>query len=121
MNNLRPCIYRTEDGEEFRGYFHTWQQISVGRTAFMRAIVEKENGEVVQIAPSHITFADRFNRLENIVIPYGTKIIYHGSNGWRNCKCYCGHYNEEDDTYNIYNGWDLCHVSKHEIEVYEWQ
>ena len=54
------------------------------------------------------------------IIPYGTKIIYHGINGWENCKCYCGHYNAEDDTYNIYRGWDLCHVPSYKIEVYEW-
>lgn len=53
-------------------------------------------------------------------IPYGTKIIYHGTGGWENCKCYCGYYNKEDDTYNIYNGWDLCHVPKKDIEVKEW-
>ena len=54
------------------------------------------------------------------IIAYGTKIIYHGTNGWENCKCYCGHYNAEDDTYNIYRGWDLCHVPSCKIEVYEW-
>ena len=54
-------------------------------------------------------------------IPYGTKIIYHGSNGWENCKCYCGNYHKEDDTYDIFNGWDLCHVPKGNIEVYEWE
>lgn len=54
------------------------------------------------------------------IIPYGTKIIYHGTNGWENCKCYCGYYNAEDDTYNIYRGWDLCHVPSYKIEVYEW-
>ena len=54
------------------------------------------------------------------IIPYGTKIIYHGTNGWENCKCYCGHYNAEDDTYNIYRGWDLCHIPSYKIEVYEW-
>lgn len=56
-----------------------------------------------------------------MIIPYGTKIIYHGEDKWENCKCYCGHYNNEDDTYNIYRGWDLCHVPKDKIEIYEWQ
>lgn len=56
-----------------------------------------------------------------MIIPYGTKIIYHGSNGWENCKCFCGYYNAEDDTYNIYRGWDLCHVPSYKIEVFEWQ
>lgn len=56
-----------------------------------------------------------------MIIPHGTKIIYHGSNGWENCKCYCGHYNKEDDTYNIYRGWDLCHIPSNKIEVCEWK
>lgn len=56
----------------------------------------------------------------NEMIPYGTKIIYHGPAGWENCKCYCGHYNKEDDTYNIYKGWDLAHVNKDKIEIKEW-
>jgi hypothetical protein len=54
-------------------------------------------------------------------IPYGTKIIYHGQNSWKNCKCYCGHYNQEDGTYNIFRGWDLAHVPKADIEVFDWQ
>ena len=60
MNNLRHCIFKEEkDGEQYKGYFHIWAQISVGRTAFMRGIVEKENGEVVQVPPSLITFKDK--------------------------------------------------------------
>lgn len=59
--------------------------------------------------------------MKNIIIPYGTKIIYHGTNGWENCKCYCGHYNKEDNTYNIYNVWDLCHVPAKYITVYNWE
>lgn len=58
--------------------------------------------------------------MNNEIIPIGTKIIYHGSNGWENCKCYCGNYNKEDGTYNIYRGLDLCHVPKEKIEIYEW-
>lgn len=120
MDNLRHCIFKTEDGKKDKGYFHTWEQISVGKYAFMRALVEKDNGEVIQVAPSNIIFSDRFNKTENTIIPYGTKIIYYGASGWKNSKCYCGHYNEEDDTYNIYNGWNLCHVPKDEIDIYEW-
>lgn len=52
-------FFKTEDREEYKGYFHTWEQISVGKTAFMRGIVEKENGEVVKVAPTFITFTDR--------------------------------------------------------------
>ena len=60
MNNLRPCTFKEEkDSETSIGYFHTWEQISVGKTAFMRGIVEKENGEVVKVAPIFITFTDR--------------------------------------------------------------
>lgn len=60
MNNLRPCTFKEEkDSETSTGYFHTWEQISVGKTAFMRGIVEKENGEVVSVAPILITFTDR--------------------------------------------------------------
>ena len=60
MNNLRPCMFKEEkDGETSTGYFHTWKQILVGKTAFMRGIVEKEDGEVVKVAPTFITFTDR--------------------------------------------------------------
>ena len=60
MNNLRPCIFIDEKGGEgHKGYFHIWEQISISGTAFMRGIVEKENGEVVKVAPSLITFMDR--------------------------------------------------------------
>lgn len=59
MEILRPCVFKTEDDTEHTGYFHTWEQISVGKTAFMRGIVEKENGEVVKVAPTLITFTDR--------------------------------------------------------------
>jgi hypothetical protein len=59
MENLRPCIFKTKDGEEKKGYFHTWEQISAGKFAFMRAIIEKENGEVVKAAPTCVTFTDR--------------------------------------------------------------
>ena len=58
--------------------------------------------------------------MHNKGIPYGTKIIYHGERCWKDCKCYCGYYNVEDDTYNIYNGWDLTHVPQKYIEVFEW-
>lgn len=59
MNNLRLCVFKTENGEEHKGYFHTWNQISVGRTSFSRGIIEKENGKVVKVAPTFITFTDR--------------------------------------------------------------
>lgn len=59
--------------------------------------------------------------MESRIIQYGTKIIYHGENGWKNTKCYCGNYNQEDNTYNIYNGWDLCHVNPKYIEIFEWK
>lgn len=60
MNSLRPCIFKIEvNGEEFKGYFHTWEQISAGKFAFMRAIIEKENGEVVKAVPTSVTFTDR--------------------------------------------------------------
>ena len=59
MNNLRPCMFKEKDGETSTGYFHTWEQILVGKTAFMRGIVEKEDGEVVKVAPTFITFTDR--------------------------------------------------------------
>lgn len=60
MDDLRPCAFKEEkDGEISTGYFHTWEQISVGKIAFMRGIVEKENGEVVKITPTLITFTDR--------------------------------------------------------------
>ena len=53
MNNLRLCIFKEEkDCETSVGYFHTWEQISAGKTAFMRGIVEK-------VAPTFITFTDR--------------------------------------------------------------
>ena len=59
MNDLRPCTFKTEDDEVCKGYFHTWEQIQVSKTAFMRGIIEKENGEVVKVAPTCITFTDR--------------------------------------------------------------
>ena len=63
MNNLRPCIFKEEkDGEISNGYFHIWEQISVGKIAFMRGIVEKENGGVVSVAPTFITFTDKNKR-----------------------------------------------------------
>lgn len=58
MNDLRPCIFKDDD-KEYKGYFHTWEQLSIGRTSFMRGIIEKENGEVVRVVPSFITFTDR--------------------------------------------------------------
>ena len=67
MNNLRPCVFKTENGEEFKGYFHIWTQISIGRTAFSRGIVEKESGEIVQIAPKDITFVDRNYDVDTIL------------------------------------------------------
>lgn len=55
------------------------------------------------------------------LIPYGTKIIYHGKDGWKYTKGYCGNYNREDDTYNLYNGWDMCHIPKNLIEICDWK
>ena len=66
MENLRPCVFKTEDDTEHTGYFHTWEQISVGKTAFMRAIVEQENGEIIKVAPSCIIFTDRKSK-ENVL------------------------------------------------------
>ena len=67
MNNLRLCAFKEEkDSETSTGYFHTWEQISVGKTAFMRGIVEKENGEVVKVAPTFITFTDRKSKTNNL-------------------------------------------------------
>lgn len=46
---------------------------------------------------------------ESKLFKRGDAIIYHGSNGLEDCKCFFGNYNE-DGTCNIYNGWDLTHV-----------
>ena len=54
------------------------------------------------------------------IIPYGTKIIYHGENGWKHTKCFCGNYNKGDNTYGIYKGWDVSHVPVQSIEIYDW-
>lgn len=35
------------------------EQIQIGRTAFMRGIIEKENGEITKAAPCSIIFTDR--------------------------------------------------------------
>lgn len=53
------------------------------------------------------------------MIPYGTKVIYHAEYG--DVECFCGHYNAEDDTYNVYYGWDVTHVPKQYIEVVDWR
>lgn len=82
-----------------------------------------ENGNCLKVGGFFSSVSDKncpkMNPEE--VIEYGTKVIYHGTDGWENCKCYCGHYNPEDDTYNIFNGWDLCHVPREKIEVHEWE
>lgn len=59
MNNLRPCTFKNKEGEVYTGYFHTWEQIQVGKTAFMRGIIEKENGEITKASPYSIIFTDR--------------------------------------------------------------
>lgn len=51
------------------------------------------------------------------IIPFGTPIIYTSPAGWRNCKCYCGHYNAANDTYSIFAGWDLYQVSAARIKT----
>lgn len=55
-----------------------------------------------------------------MMIPFGTKIIYTNPDNKNEIKCYCGIYNEEDDTYDIFADWDLYHVLKENIKVYEW-
>ena len=59
MDNLRPCVFKTKDGEEGSGYFHTWEQRSAGKFAFIKAVIEKENGKVITVFPHEITFTDR--------------------------------------------------------------
>ncbi len=52
------------------------------------------------------------------MIAIGTKVIVHSVYG--DCNCYCGQYNEEDRTYEIYNGCNASCVSKKLVEKVEW-
>ncbi len=48
------------------------------------------------------------------IIPRNTKVIYKARN---NCECYCGDFHPEDGTYDLYAGWNLCHVPRKDIEI----
>lgn len=80
----------------------------------------EEVRDAVDGKPCWISIAGMYKTCESNIIPYGTKIIYHGVGGYKDCKCHCGHYNAEDDTYNVYHGWEVTHVPKNKIEIYEW-
>ena len=50
-------------------------------------------------------------------VQYGTKALYLTPNHKNQIECIITGYNKDDDTYNIANGWDLCHVKKEKIII----
>lgn len=54
------------------------------------------------------------------VIPYNTKIRYRREDDGTWVKCFCGNYDPNNDTYNVFRGWDLHGVPSKNIEVFQW-
>lgn len=54
-NRLRPCYISIESKKE-KALFHSWTCDGVGFIPHITGIVELENGRVIEVIPSNITF-----------------------------------------------------------------
>lgn len=66
---------RFEDDFNQNGLFHKWgnnyEEFEVGPGNYIVAIVELDNGIIVEVLPKNIKFDDK---LDNIPLPHGCKI-----------------------------------------------
>ncbi len=54
-----------------------------------------------------------------VIIPFNTKIRYRTFDR-RLVNCFCGYYDKDNDTYNVFRGWDVHGVPAKDIEVFNW-
>lgn len=53
---LRPCYISIEKGKKEKALFHGWSFASGSVIAYSTGIVELEDGRVIEVMPSSITF-----------------------------------------------------------------
>lgn len=61
---LRPCYVAIKKGKKEKGLFHGWNFISnvIKSSSYCTGIVELEDGRVVEVLPTNITFVKgKFN------------------------------------------------------------
>lgn len=63
MSTTRPCHYSSHDGEKVKGTFHGWgNRIASDESnnvfPVKIAVIEREDGRVVEIPPGDMTFTD---------------------------------------------------------------
>lgn len=54
-NKLRPCYINIKSKKE-KALFHGWNCAGMGFVTHITGIVELENGRVIEVMPSNITF-----------------------------------------------------------------
>lgn len=63
-HELRPCYVAIKKGKKEKGLFHGWNFISnvIESSSYCTGIVELEDGRVVEVLPTNITFVKgKFN------------------------------------------------------------
>lgn len=57
---LRKCLYTPYYGKEksIKGYFHTWGQVSDEDGAIVVAVIEKEDGNIIQTDCENVQFKE---------------------------------------------------------------